>query len=158
MYLFIELLIKVSMSASDQQYIGYCLQKRHESVYLITLSDSGSLSKYTISGESFGEWEQTDTPVKIEKGARLHALDNSDIVITQTKDGNNGQVGIGIWDPKFNTVKVWAAYPIHSKGAPFYVTAISNNLVVGFTSGVHMCQCLNTRSTLGSALGCAASN
>ena len=98
-----------------------------------------------------------NTPVQIDEGALLHALDNCHIVITQTKDVNGGQVGVGVWDLKFNTVKAWAAYPMHSKGAPFYLTVISNNLVIGFTSGVYICQCILTPSTLGSVLGCDAS-
>ena len=155
--MFIEYFIKVSISVTDKECIGYCLHKKYESVYLVILSSDGSLCKYTLSAESFREREETDTPVEIGEGPLLHALDDSHIVITQTKDDDDGQVGIGVWDLKFNTVKAWVAYPLHSEGAPFYVTVISNNLVVGFPSGVYMCQCLITPSTLGSVLGCVAS-
>ena len=155
--MFIEYFIKVSISVTDKECIGYCLHKKYESIYLVILSFDGSLCKYTLSAESFGEREETDTPVEIVEGPLLHALDDSHIVITQTKDDDDGQVGIGVWDLKFNTLKAWVAYPLHSEGAPFYVTVISNNLVVGFPSGVYMCQCLITPSTLGSVLGCVAS-
>ena len=155
--LFIQYFTNDSIFLSDVRCIRYRLQKKYEAVYLVTLSSDGMLCRYTLSAGTFGEREEMDTPVEMGEGALLQALDDSHIAITQTKDVNNKQFGIGIWDLKFSTVKAWAAYPVDSKGAPFYLTVISENIVVGFTSGVYLFRCSITPSTLGSVLGCVAS-
>ena len=106
-----------------------------------------------LTGPSFGDQDKIHVASEVKENALMCALDDSHVVITQTKQGKDGELGLGILDLKFNTMKTWSAYPVDTKGAPLYLTVINDSIVVGVASGVYQCQCSVTVSTLGSVLG-----
>ena len=106
-----------------------------------------------MTGLGFGEEETRSVATEFRENALLCALDDCHVVVTETKQEKDGELGLGILDLKFNTVKAWTDYPVGTKSAPIYLTVLNTNLVLGVDSGVHQCQCSVTLSTLGSVLG-----